>query len=50
MLCVVSIKPPGLTPDKDKRNEGASGINVRRVGKRREENTGMRYIALMSLY
>ena len=29
MLWKVSVKPPGLTLDKDKSDEGVSGINVR---------------------
>jgi hypothetical protein len=36
VLCEVSIKPPGLTLDKDEGDEGVSGINVRRFVERRE--------------
>jgi hypothetical protein len=36
MLRTVSIKPPGLTQDKDDNIECVSGINVQQVPKRRE--------------
>jgi hypothetical protein len=47
MLCMVSIKPPGLPLDKDS-NECVNGANVRPVTKRREEKAAVMYIVFAS--